>query len=106
MGVYYMRKAAVLLPLFRMQGQLHVLFTERSMNLNSHKGQVCFPGGKLDEHETLYECALREFKEEVGIQQHVTLLGSLKPIQTFTSNFEVHPFVGLLDVNVDHGEDL
>lgn len=61
-------KASVLIPLMRNGESVDVLLTKRSMRLSSHKGEVCFPGGKADDsdkNET--ETALREAKEEIGL---------------------------------------
>jgi coenzyme A diphosphatase NUDT7 len=51
--------------------------------MNSHAGQVAFPGGKLDEEDLGddIECALREAKEEIGLNRnHVKVLTVLPPI--------------------------
>ncbi|NXY85179.1 NUDT7 diphosphatase, partial [Alcedo cyanopectus] len=62
-------KASVLLPLIVREGKLHLLLTLRSMQLRRSPGEVCFPGGKseaTDKDEI--DTALREAKEEVGLQ--------------------------------------
>ncbi|XP_076205197.1 peroxisomal coenzyme A diphosphatase NUDT7 isoform X2 [Aptenodytes patagonicus] len=62
-------KASVLLPLMVREGKLHLLLTVRSMQLRRSPGEVCFPGGKseaIDKDEI--DTALREAKEEVGLQ--------------------------------------
>ena len=40
-------QSAVLVPLLCKDNELHVLLTERTLEVGSHKGQVCFPGGTL-----------------------------------------------------------
>ena len=46
-----------------------MLFGIRSHNLSTHKGEVCFPGGMVDEEDLgIVETALRETEEELGIK--------------------------------------
>ncbi len=89
--------AAVLVPLIWQDDEWHLLFTRRTDRVESHKGQVSFPGGACDENEsTPEETALREAEEEIGIQQkHVRVLGRLANMITVT-NFRVTPVVGVI----------
>ena len=90
--------AAVLIPLLRQGGEWHLLFTRRTDKVESHKGQVSFPGGACDEGETTpEETALREANEEVGIDpQKVRVLGHIMNMITITS-FRVIPVVGIIE---------
>jgi hypothetical protein len=54
------RKAAVLVPLIMRDEGLELLFTVRSQYLARHAGEISFPGGRLDEGETIVQAALRE----------------------------------------------
>jgi 8-oxo-dGTP pyrophosphatase MutT (NUDIX family) len=89
--------AAVLLPLTQVNGEWHLLFTRRTERVQSHKGQVSFPGGACDEGETTPEqTALREAEEEVGLRPaDVKVLGRLSQLITVTS-FRVSPIVGII----------
>ncbi|MCL4275566.1 MAG: CoA pyrophosphatase [Anaerolineales bacterium] len=89
--------AAVLLPLMRFDDQWHVLFTRRTDRVESHKGQVSFPGGACDEGETTPEqTALREAEEEIGVNPaDVQVIGRLSRLITI-SNFRVSPIVGVI----------
>src|SRR5215203_1668723 len=71
--------AAVLVPLVWYDDEWHLLFTRRTDRVESHKGQVSFPGGACDEGETTPEqTALREAEEEIGINPgNVKVLGRL-----------------------------
>ena len=91
------RAAAVLVPLVLAPAPM-VLLTRRSALLRTHSGQVSFPGGRLDPADRdLAATALREAHEEIGLEpRHVTLLGSLPEQDTYSSNFLITPFVGLL----------
>jgi 8-oxo-dGTP pyrophosphatase MutT (NUDIX family) len=92
------RQAAVLLPLFKNATDYHLVFTKRTDTLKHHKGQVSFPGGSFEPADgDLLTTALRESYEEVGIQpDHVSILGRLDDLATFSTNFTISPFVGLI----------
>ena len=89
--------AAVLIPLVWHDEEWHLLFTRRTDIVESHKGQVSFPGGACDEGETTPEqTALREAEEEIGIVPHdVRVLGRLSNLITITY-FRVTPVVGVV----------
>jgi 8-oxo-dGTP pyrophosphatase MutT (NUDIX family) len=90
-------RAAVLIPLFKKDGQTHFLLTRRTEKVAYHKKQISFPGGRQDPGEDLLSTALREAQEEMGIEpRDVTLLGELDDVCTFSSPFCISPFVGLI----------
>ncbi len=88
-------RAAVLLPLYEANGDLHILFTRRSELVEHHKGQISFPGGAFDATDPdLRFTAVRETWEEIGVAtDHVEVIGQLDEMVT-VSNFLVRPFVG------------
>lgn len=61
------RPAAILVPLLQTASSLELLFTVRSPHLRSHAGQIAFPGGGLDPHESIISAASRESFEEIGL---------------------------------------
>lgn len=91
--------AAVLVPLCFAGGELSLLFTKRTEKVSHHKGQVCFPGGVRDsEDETLWQTALREVGEELGLPPETVSYVCELPTLTTPTGFIVTPFVaGLSD---------
>lgn len=89
--------AAVLIPLVWHDEEWHLLFTRRTDRVESHKGQVSFPGGACDEGEnTPEQTALREADEEIGLDPaDVRVLGRLSNLITITY-FRVTPVVGVV----------
>ena len=91
--------AAVLVPLYVRDGELHAVFTKRRDDLRRHAGEISFPGGRQDDDETdLRLTALREAQEEIGLPSSaVELVGALQPTPTIATNYAVYPFVGLIE---------
>ena len=92
------RKAAVLIALINRRHGINILLTERTHDLPSHAGQVAFPGGKVEEgDENIVHTALREAKEEVGLEaSFISILGVLDNYHTGTG-FDVSPVVGMVE---------
>jgi 8-oxo-dGTP pyrophosphatase MutT (NUDIX family) len=92
-------EAAVLVPLYEQDGELHAVFTKRREDLRRHPGEISFPGGRRDhEHERLHTTALREAEEEIGLRpSQVQLLGTLEPVRTFVTGYVIFPYVGLIE---------
>ena len=92
-----LRPAAVLIPLYVREKALWTLFTKRTDMVEHHKGQISFPGGGKHEGDAnLWETAVRETEEEIGVPRTgVRILGALPRLITVT-DFEVAPFVGAI----------
>jgi len=75
-----------------------VLLTRRAQTLASHRGEISFPGGRVDAGETFEVAALREAFEEVSLDPTlVEISGRLDPISTMTTGSFIVPVVGTLD---------
>jgi 8-oxo-dGTP pyrophosphatase MutT (NUDIX family) len=96
-----LRAAGVLIPVIERDAGLSVLLTQRAPDLKHHAGQVSFPGGRMEEHDSdVVEAALRETHEEVGIPPHcIAIVGYLPPMPTVTG-YAVTPVVGLVGDDV------
>jgi 8-oxo-dGTP pyrophosphatase MutT (NUDIX family) len=91
------RHSAVLVALFPGESGAEVVLTRRSRSLASHRGEISFPGGRLDPGETAVEAALREAFEEVALDPSlVTVVGELDHLATMVSRSLIVPVVGTL----------
>jgi 8-oxo-dGTP pyrophosphatase MutT (NUDIX family) len=90
--------AGILVPVTRDLEHPKIILTRRAQHMNTHKGQVAFPGGKRDETDDSLEfTALRECHEEIGIPpEEVEIIGSLSQVMSL-HGIRVSPFVGLVD---------
>lgn len=75
------KRASVVIPLCNVNGEAHILFERRSVTMSHHKGEVCFPGGMVEEgvDATVIQTSLREMEEEIGLAAERTeVLGILR----------------------------
>ena len=94
------RRAAVLIPLCNRNGEGSVLFTLRSHNVGTHKGEVSFPGGHCQAGESVEDTALRETFEEVGDELGpVKVLGICQTVPAVTGTL-VTPVIGFVERDV------
>jgi 8-oxo-dGTP pyrophosphatase MutT (NUDIX family) len=95
-------KASVLVLFYPREGNLHLVFTRRTDNVDFHKGQISFPGGRLEAGEGLEQAALREAQEELEIDpDSVRILGMLTPLYIPPSNYCIYPVVALTESRPD-----
>jgi 8-oxo-dGTP pyrophosphatase MutT (NUDIX family) len=89
--------AAVLMPLVDRPGGLTVLLTQRASQLARHAAQISFPGGRLEHSDAdVASAALRETREEIGLEPaRVQVFGYL-PDHLVISGFRVTPVLGLV----------
>jgi 8-oxo-dGTP pyrophosphatase MutT (NUDIX family) len=92
----YIREAAVLMPVMKWKNEYCFLLTRRTEEVQTHKGQISFPGGMREGDEDLVKTALRETYEEVGIEEdRVEILGRFHDYISI-HGFRVRPFAGFL----------
>ncbi len=90
------RQASVLIPIV-VGASLSLLLTQRTSHLNSHAGQISFPGGRAEDRDAdPIDTALREAAEEIGLSRDcVEVIGRL-PKYCTVSRYAVTPVVALI----------
>lgn len=88
------RRSAVLVGLFESSKGVEAILTRRSQQLKNHRGEISFPGGRLEAGETVIDAALRETQEEIGLAPKVAqIVGELNSMATVVSNSHIVPIV-------------
>lgn len=94
---------SVLVPLVEKDGELHILYEVRSENMRRQPGEVCFPGGRIENDESAEECAVRETSEELNIRQSdIKIIAQMDFLHTY-SNFTLYSLLGIIDYEVIYG---
>jgi 8-oxo-dGTP pyrophosphatase MutT (NUDIX family) len=90
--------AAVLVPLYQLNGELHIVLTKRTNLMSMQKGHISFPGGRREpDDRDLAATALRESFEEIGLDPaHVEILGRIDDFSTRDGKIFIAGFVGLI----------
>jgi 8-oxo-dGTP pyrophosphatase MutT (NUDIX family) len=90
-------QAAVMVLLYLRDEEYVVLLNKRSDTVEDHKGEMAFPGGRMEPTDASpVEAALRETHEEMGVRpDDVDVLGPLGGVST-PSGYYVKPFVGTI----------
>jgi len=100
------KPAAVLIPIQERPDDDYLVLTRRGDQLPTHKGQIAFPGGRVDVGDKdLFHTALRESEEEIGIAPaQVKILGRL---DEFTAGYGlvVTPVVGVIPAHYEFRMD-
>ena len=88
------RPSAVLVGLFETSRGVEAILTRRSQEMTNHRGEISFPGGRLDAGETVVDAALRETHEEIGLlPSDARVVGELNGMATVVSNSHIVPIV-------------
>ncbi len=90
----------MLLPLFEEDAEVRLVLTRRPETMPSHRGEIAFPGGKVEPTVDRDErdAALREAEEEIGLRRElVDVVATLPTLATVVGQFSITPFVGLTD---------
>jgi 8-oxo-dGTP pyrophosphatase MutT (NUDIX family) len=88
--------AAVLIPVIAREKPT-LLFTRRTEHLARHSGQISFPGGRREDGDlSAVETALRETREETGIDPALVSVAGFLPRYRTSTGFDIAPVVGVL----------
>lgn len=94
---------SVLVPLVEKDGELHILYEVRAESMKRQPGEVCFPGGRVENDESAEECAVRETSEELNIRKEdVRIIAQMDFLHTY-SNFTLYSLLGIIDYEVYSG---
>jgi ADP-ribose pyrophosphatase YjhB (NUDIX family) len=90
-------RAAVLVLFVYRGGVPALVFGKKTEDVPHHKGQFSFPGGVVQREDgSVVEAALREAREEIGLEQSaVEVLGLFDDMRTTVTNFVITPVLGL-----------
>jgi 8-oxo-dGTP pyrophosphatase MutT (NUDIX family) len=91
------RNAAVMILLYRREGNWHFVLMKRPEYIGAHSNQVSLPGGiREDADPDLQTTALRETREELGLDDSlIRVAGALTTLEIPVSGIEVTPFIGI-----------
>lgn len=107
-GYKNMKRASVLIPLVKKDNSYFILFQLRSKTMKHQPGEICFPGGKIEDNESPLEACLRETYEEIGIKEDDINIISPLDIYVSHANLIIHPFLGLIkninNLNINKSE--
>ena len=91
------RIASVMVVLYLDDDKIFVLMTLRSKQLKIHPGEMSFPGGRYEEKDgDLLSTALRETREEIGLDLNDVLINATLPVVTTLTGYEITPYVAIL----------
>jgi 8-oxo-dGTP pyrophosphatase MutT (NUDIX family) len=103
----YYQNAAVMILLFIRNDAWHTVLMKRPEYTGAHSNQISLPGGKFEKSDAdLQETALREIREEIGIDDsRIRILGNLSRLHIPVSGIEVLPVVGFYPDEPDFQPD-
>ena len=101
-----MKRSSIIIPLVEVNNETCILFEVRAKKLSSQPGDICFPGGKIDDNETPKEAALREIYEELGIE-NIDIINELDIVVRY-DGIIIHPYLGIIkdmkEININESE--
>ncbi|MEG1001851.1 NUDIX hydrolase [Clostridium sp.] len=88
-----MKRSAVIIPVINVNGTSHILFEVRTDKLTLNPGEICFPGGAIENGESPKDAALRECFEEIGVGgDNISIISKLD-IFVSNTNIIIYPFL-------------
>lgn len=100
------KKASVMALIINKNNLPHLIIIERTLSKGVHSGQLAFPGGRIEEGESMIDAAFREAFEEIGIPASaIELIGPLTDIYVLASRFLVYPYVGIISQSFEYKKE-
>lgn len=93
-----MVKSAVIVPLIEKENQIFILFEKRAMSLKHQPGEICFPGGGIEQNDKgPMEAAIRETCEELGLP--ASDIKVICPLDIVVSPFSaiIYPYLAIIN---------
>ena len=85
---------AVLIPIVKDDDGIKLIFEQRSSRMKVQPGEICFPGGKVEDGESTKEAALRETYEEIGLN-NIEIIGQGDVLIT-GYKYMIFPYIGIV----------
>jgi 8-oxo-dGTP pyrophosphatase MutT (NUDIX family) len=97
-----LRDAAVLVPVVDDGDEAKIILTQRTATLRKHSGQIAFPGGAVDpEDGSPEQAALREAREEIGLDPRFVEPLARLPQYYATTGFRITPVLSVVKRGFD-----
>ena len=91
----------ILIPFVKRRDKLFLVLEERADDLVSQPGEICFPGGRIENGEKVKAGILRETCEELGIKESdIELIVKGDMLHRYL-NANIYSYIGIIDGNVD-----
>jgi len=98
------RLFGLLIPIVCIENRWHIVFEVRAHTLRSQPGEICLPGGGIENNELPEETAIRETCEELNIRpEDIEIIGATDYVVT-PFNYALYPYMGILN-NFDPSYD-
>lgn len=96
------KRSAVMILLYQQDDDDKIIFEVRSENLRHQPGDICLPGGKIEDNESAVETAVRETCEELNLdEKDFEVIGEMDYFISPYANI-IYPFVAVLkNTNID-----
>lgn len=92
------RESSVLIPLIKRNETWHLLYEKRALTLQTQPGEICFPGGAMEDFEHSCAAAVRETCEELNLSiDDIDVIGQVDSIMT-SFDMIIHCYVGIINV--------
>jgi 8-oxo-dGTP pyrophosphatase MutT (NUDIX family) len=92
---------AILIPVIKMEYGTYILFEERSTKLLKQPGEICFPGGKIEEDEDAEAAVIRETCEELEInREDISIIAKGDKLHRY-ANVNIYSYIGTVSPDIE-----